>query len=172
MLIVAALAVFMCCGCAEETLESTRSEDVLATYAANGPDGLVAGSAAAFDPSVSSDGGGSLKVAVMESATVALYETGDIDIEAAMLVYRAKLRCENLDGRAFLEMLCSFAEKGEYFSRGMDSAVGGTVDWTPTETPFFLQAGQNPTNVQLNLVVEGTGTVWIDEIEVLKAALP
>ena len=36
------------------------------------------------------------------------------------------------------------------------------------EIMFILEKGQNPDNVKLNLVIEGKGTVWIDDILILK----
>jgi len=37
-----------------------------------------------------------------------------------------------------------------------------------TEIPFLLHEGENPDNFKLNLVVGGKGTVWIDDIRLLK----
>jgi hypothetical protein len=39
-------------------------------------------------------------------------------------------------------------------------------------TPFFLEAGQKPDLIRLNLVVNGTGTVWIDDIRLLRQPHP
>jgi hypothetical protein len=39
------------------------------------------------------------------------------------------------------------------------------------ETPFFLKKGENPDNVKINLVVNGKGSVWIDDIRLVKAPL-
>ena len=61
--------------------------------------------------------------------------------------------------------------RGEYFSRDLGSPLTGTVDWSAEETPFFLKKGENPDNIKLNLVVEGKGTVWIDDIRLLRAPL-
>jgi len=47
----------------------------------------------------------------------------------------------------------------------------GTTDWTTEETPFFLQKGENPSSVKLNLVINGKATVWIDDIRLLKVQL-
>lgn len=85
---------------------------------------------------------------------------GDIDIEDAKLIYEASLRSENLQGQAYLEMLCWFSDKGQYFSRGLDNTVSGTTDWAVHSTPFFLKAGEDPDSVFLNVVVDGVGTVW------------
>ena len=128
---------------------------------------LVAGSAATFDKSVSSDGNGSLKLQADQPMTFTLYETGDLDVEDNRVMYRAKLRCEGLQGQAYLEMWCVLGGQ-EAFSRTPNAPVTGDQDWTAVSAPFFLQAGENPDNLRLNVVVEGQGTVWIDEIEVTK----
>jgi hypothetical protein len=39
------------------------------------------------------------------------------------------------------------------------------------EAPFFLKAGQKPEKITLNLVINGTGTVWIDDIVLAKEPL-
>jgi hypothetical protein len=48
--------------------------------------------------------------------------------------------------------------------------LSGTTNWTRLEIPFFLKAGENPDNVKLNLVCEGTGTAWVDDIRLVKRA--
>jgi hypothetical protein len=155
-------------GCGGEQAEVTE----LRSYPLNDLTGLMVESESIMvDAENSSDGEGSLKIVASEPMTVALYEAGDIDIENAKLIYQAELMTEDLEGQAFLEMWCAFAGKGEYFSRGLDSAVKGTTEWTTRETPFFLKAGENPDNVKLNLVIDGTGTVWIDDIKLVKGPL-
>jgi hypothetical protein len=123
------------------------------------------GATIGVDATESSDGRGSLRITCEEPATVSLVETGDLDIEAATLFYRAKLRAEGLRGRAYLEMWCTFPDLGEYFSRGLDQPVEGTTNWVSVQTPFLLEVGQNPDNVKLNVVVDGPGTVWIDALQ-------
>ena len=44
----------------------------------------------------------------------------------------------------------------------------GTNDWKYKSTSFKLKAGENPDIVKLNLHVSGKGTVWIDDISLLK----
>jgi hypothetical protein len=102
---------------------------------------------------------------------VRLFETGDIDIENIRLIYQAKVRTEGIEGRVYLEMWCHFPGKGEFFSRGLQSALTGTMDWNSQETPFFLKKGENPDNIKLNLVIDGKGKVWIDDIRFLKGPL-
>jgi hypothetical protein len=102
---------------------------------------------------------------------VRLYETGDIDIENARLIYRAKLRTEGVEGQVYIEMWCHFPGKGEFFSRALQSPLSGSNEWTSQETPFYLKKGENPDNIKINVVVNGKGTVWIDDIHLVKAPL-
>lgn len=124
-----------------------------------------------IDREVYADGKESLKINSEDKSVLRIANTGDIDIDNSVLLYRAKIKTENLDGKVYLEMWCSFPEKGQYFSKALDTALSGTNDWTVQETPFFLKEGENPEDVKLNIVVEGTGIVWIDQIELLKKPL-
>ncbi len=78
-----------------------------------------------IDKQVKADGAGSLKVTVTEPSVIRLFETGPLDVENAMLVYRARLRTENAQGNVYLEMWCRFPGKGEFFSRGFQVAPAG-----------------------------------------------
>ena len=134
-------------------------------------EGIMTQSGVQFDKEVSSDGNGSLKIIATEPTVVRLFELGDIDIENARLIYQAKVRTEGVEGQVFLEMWCHFPGRGEFFSRGLQTPLTGTTNWTTEETPFFLKKGENPDNVKLNLVINGKGTAWIDDIRVLKGPL-
>ncbi|MDD3642985.1 MAG: hypothetical protein PHQ19_05955 [Candidatus Krumholzibacteria bacterium] len=125
----------------------------------------------AFDGDVTVDGRGSIRVAVDGPATIRLAQLADIDLEDAFLVYQASLRTERLEGETYLEMFCVFDGRGEYYSRGLDHALSGTNDWRTVSTPFRLRAGENPDAVKLNLFVNGAGTVWIDDIRLLRRPL-
>ena len=124
-----------------------------------------------IDQAVSSDGKGSLRISAKTPMTVQLYEVEDLNVHKAQLTYQARVRTENLDGQAYLEMWCHFTGKGQYFSRALQQPFTGTTKWTTTQTPFFLQKGQKPDRVSLNLVVNSTGTVGVDDIRLLKAPL-
>ena len=140
-------------------------------YPIDALDGIITQSGVQIDKDISKDGKGSLKIGAAEPTVIRLFETGDIDIQDARLIYQAKVRTEGVQGQVFLEMWCHFPGKGEFFSRGLQSPVSGTTEWTSVETPFFLQKGENPDNVKLNLVINGTGTVWIDDIHLIKGPL-
>jgi len=119
---------------------------------------------------VTSDQGG-WKIQSDQPRTVRLFEVDDVGIENARLVYRAKLKTENLNGKAYLEMWVRIPQHGESFSRGLDQTVSGTTGWATYEIPFFLQPGQKADLAKLNVAIEGTGTVWIKDIELLKTPL-
>ncbi|MDH4239505.1 MAG: DUF4190 domain-containing protein [Phycisphaerae bacterium] len=143
----------------------------LKQYSLDSTEGVLTQSGVTIDRQISSDGNGSLKIQAPEPTTVRLFETGDIDIEDARLIYQARVRTENVEGQVYLEMWCHIAGLGDYFSRGLDRPLTGNTEWLTEETPFFLKAGQNPDNVKLNLVINGKGTVWIDDIRLLKGPL-
>ena len=132
-------------------------------------DGIITQSGVQFDKEVSSDGNGSLKITATEPTIVRLFEFGNIDIENARLIYQAKVRTEGVEGQVYLEMWVHFPGKGEFFSRGLQTPLTGTTNWTTEETPFFLKKGEKPDNLKLNLVIHGKGTAWIDDIRLLKA---
>jgi len=133
--------------------------------------GIISRSGVGIDRDISSDGNGSLRITSTQPAVIRLFETGDIDVENARLIYQAQIRTEDLDGQVYLEMWCHFPGQGEFFSRGLQTPLIGTTEWTTEETPFFLRKGENPDNVKLNLVIRGKGTAWIDDIRLLKAPL-
>ena len=131
---------------------------------------IISRSDVQMDMQTSTDGNGSLRISATEPRVVRLFEAGDIDVENARLIYQAKVRTQNVEGQVYLEMWCHFASKGEFFSRGLQSPLTGTNDWTAERTSFLLRKGENPENVRLNLVINGKGTVWIDDVRLLKGA--
>lgn len=160
-------AALLATGCNVQSVSVTE----LRHYPLDTLDGIVTRDGVDLDRQVSSDGSGSLRVSASGPRTVRLVETGDIDIENARLTYRARIRTEDLQGQVYLEMWCQFDGLGEYFSRALETPLSGTNDWSTQETPFFLQKGQNPSNVKLNLVVDGTGTAWIDDLRLIQGPL-
>ena len=105
------------------------------------------------------------------SFTVRLFEVELTDIDNCMLTYRARLKSEDVLGRAFLEMWCRIPGRGEFFSKGFHNALKGTNDWASYEVPFYLKRGQQPDLVKLNLTVEGRAKVWLKDIELWHTGL-
>ncbi len=132
---------------------------------------LMTQSGVELDKEDSSDGHGSLRINSSGKSTVRLFEIQNPNVENARLIYQAHIKTRELEGKAYLEMWCRFPGKGEFFSRALNQTYTGSTAWSTTETPFFLQKGQKPDLVRLNVVIEGAGTVWMDDIRLLKAPL-
>ena len=134
-------------------------------------EGIITRSGVQIDKQISNDGNGSLQVTALGPTVVRLFEVGDIDAENTRLVYQAKVRTKGVEGKVYLEMWCHFPGKGEFFSRGLQAPLTGTTEWTSEEIPFFLKKGETPDNVKLNLVIDGKGAAWIDDIRLIKGPL-
>ncbi|MFH2056411.1 MAG: hypothetical protein ABIJ61_10665 [bacterium] len=133
--------------------------------------GVLALSNVELDSVESTDGGGSLRISVSGPAVIELFTVEDLDIENVMLIYQAHLRTESVDGQVYLEMWCDFEGLGAFFSRGLQSPLTGDNEWSTASTPFMLKEGQRPQRVRLNLVIDGSGTAWIDDIRLLTSSL-
>ncbi len=79
-----------------------------------------------------------------EKQTIRLFEVQNAGVQQCLLTYRAKMKTDGLQGRAFLEMWCG---------------------------PFYLRSGQTADRIKLNLVVEGAGKIWIKDVELLQTPL-
>lgn len=141
-------------------------------YPLDSMEGVRATTGVQLDTDISSDGRGALRIDAKEPMTVPLFEVTGLDIDNATLLYQAILQSEKLEGQAYLEMWVRFPGKGEFFSRGLDQTVTGSMSWKTTTVPFFLKAGEKPDLIRLNLVVSGKGRVWVDDIRLLRAPLP
>jgi hypothetical protein len=161
---VAILLAFCCTQPIQEVAE-------LHHFPLDSTEGIIGVDHVSLDEETTSDGMGSLKIAVDGPTVVRLLEVTEIDLENARLTYQAKVRTEDVDGRVYLEMWCHFQGRGESFSRGLDNPLSGTTEWVTLETPFFLKKGENPDYVRLNLVVNGSGTTWIDDIRLIAGPL-
>jgi len=111
------------------------------------------------------------RIEVGEPGSVALFEVVDPAVERCILTYRAELRTNDVEGGAYLEMWCRLPGQGEFFSKGLDHKAKGTTGWSLYEVPFHLKQGQRPDLIRLNLALEGAGTVWMRNIELLRTPL-
>jgi hypothetical protein len=173
-MVIKNIAIFICLlmifgltNCSKSTSQVLE----LKSFPIDNMEGIITRSDVQIDKTVSSDGKGSLRMTVSEPTVVRLYEVRDLDIENARLIYQAKVRTEGVKGQVYLEMWCHFPGKGEFFSRGLQNSLTGTNQWVTMETPFFLKKGEKPDYVKLNLIINGKGTAWIDDIRLLKGQL-
>ena len=168
----AAAIVFFLAALVAACSQTPEQPEEIGRFPVDDLEGLITRTGVQIDKEVTSDGKGSLRITADQPVTVKLYETGDIHLEDAQLMYRARLRTEDVKGQVYLEMWCSFPGKGEFFSRALQSPLSGTNEWSSQETLFVLQKGENPDNVKMNLVVNGQGKVWIDDIRLFMSPLP
>jgi hypothetical protein len=159
--VLGVLAALASGGCRTRAAEPV----VVGRFPADDLEGVVDASETSLDAQVSSDGKGSIRIEARQPKTVRLFEVRGFEAEDAKLLYRARLKAANVSGKAYLEMLCHFPDGREFFSRGLEDPLSGTAGWTTREIPFFLEKGERPDLVRLNVVVEGTGTVWVDELQ-------
>ncbi|WP_052315012.1 hypothetical protein [Thiocystis violascens] len=103
--------------------------------------------------------------------TFRLFEVREPGVERCMLTYRARLKTEGVERRAYLEMWCRLPGRGEFFSKGFQQAALGTNAWADYEIPFYLKRGQKADLIQLDLTLEGAGTVWIKDVQLLHTPL-
>jgi hypothetical protein len=132
-------------------------------------DAFIIGTTIQTDTQVKAEGKGSIKITTLWPTTICLGEVTGLNVENVKLWYKAKVKSD-LDGSAFLEMWAHVGG-GQYFSRGMDDVVSRKTDWKSIQAPFLFQKGQRPDKVTLNLVINGKGTVWIDDIVLSKEPL-
>lgn len=162
IIIVSGLALNSSC------TEESKAATVLRSYSCDDKNDVLTSEGVEVDQELHQEGRACFRIKAAENRVIQLYETGDIDAEDTTIIYEASLKTQNLEGKAYLEMWCVFNEKGEFFSRGLDQILSGSADWTRVATPFFLKTDENPDNIRLNLVIEGKGTAWIDDIKLLK----
>jgi hypothetical protein len=81
------------------------------------------------------------------------------------------MKASDVQGKAFPELL--IGHDASVVSRGILLPVTGTMDWASVETSVRIEKGQPPPDkFTLNLVIEGRGTVWIKDVELLRGPLP
>jgi hypothetical protein len=116
---------------------------------------------------------GGWRIQPASAGSVRLFEVARPLCEACRILYRAKIKVQDLPAPAFLEMWVRLPEAGQFFSRGLDQTVVGSIEWTSVEIPFFFQKGQRADLVKLNVSFQGAGgSLWIKDVELLTAPLP
>jgi hypothetical protein len=121
------------------------------------------------DAAVKVEGKASLKITTAWPTTVCLGEVTGLNVEGAKLLFKAKVKSD-IEGDAFLEMWVQVGG-GQYFSKGMNDPIRGRSDWKTIQTPFMLQKGQKAEKATLNVVINGKGIIWIDDVVLSKEPL-
>lgn len=161
------LAVVLVSACSTPEIR----EEVVAHFPADDLNGVENLTGVTFDPDVSYDGNGSIRLEARRYATFLLYEIQDIDVEETRLVYTARVRTEDVRGQVYLEMEGDFFTRGEISAKSIQQSLTGTTDWTPRRVEFMLRRTENPVAIRLMLVLNGSGKAWIDDVKVTKVPL-
>lgn len=165
--VVGLLGILVIAGCSRSPIQIAE----LRHFPIDSMEGIITRSGVEIDRQVTSDGNGALRITFTAPTVVRLFEIGDIEVDNARLIYRARIRTDEVDGQVYLEMWCHFPGRGDFFSRGLQNPLTGTTGWVTEETPFLLREGERPDRVVLNLVANGKGTAWIDDVRLLKGPL-
>ena len=86
---------------------------------------------------------------------------------------RGRVRTEDVTGIGFLEMWSDLGAQGRYFSRTLGSAgpmrnLEGTQDWRAFALPFMLGDAPTPSALELNVVLPGSGKVFLEGLELVQ----
>ncbi len=152
------------------TYQSLAQEEKEIAFPISNTNEIITQSGVEIDPNTSTDGEGSLLVNSKEALTVELFELDQQEFGNKRLTYKAKMRSEDLvatkdsRGIAYIELLVKFPDGEELISRGPRVPISGTTDWSFANTVLYIDKAGSPKSVNLNLVVEGEGKVWIDDI--------
>lgn len=166
LIIFAFTVLYVTAGC----YDSTGGDTHYIRFPVNDINEIATRSGVEIDRQVTSDGNGSLAVATQEPVTIALFNLSENDFDNTRLVYRARLRTEDVKasgdarGIAYIELKALFPDGEELVSRGPRVPPSGTTDWTTAETILYVDKGGSPEQVELNLVVGGSGKAWIDDV--------
>jgi hypothetical protein len=150
---------------AEAPPGAVRAPIEIAHYPLNA-DAVPSGADAVFDRDVSQDGGGSLRVVTGEDGgRLRLYRIDDVGPVDGALLYTGFLKSQDLQGMAYFELWCHPADGNPAFVRGVARRVEKSSDWKPQELSFSQpETCTDPVSVELNVVIQGAGTVWIDNL--------
>jgi hypothetical protein len=134
-------------------------------------DGVITRRNVAIDEEIKCQGKGSLRISAPVPTVVELFEKKDVKAKDAKLVYSARLRTEDLKGKAYLEMLIFYPDGSKNFARSLKTALGDTSEWKAESVSYPIKKDLPPETVKLNLVIDGTGIVWIDDVKLVKKPL-
>lgn len=166
LLLTALTVLSLGAGCYETSETGTN----MIRYPVDNMDGLVTQTGVEIDGEITADGNGSLAVETDSPLTVELYRVRDIDLDNTRVVYKARLKTQDLAGSddmkgiAYLEMKATFPDGEELVARGPRIPPSGTTDWGPGDAILYIDKGESPREIELNMVVDGTGKVWVDDI--------
>ncbi len=141
---------------------------VLATESFQGP--VQTPTRITVDGAITHDGHGSIKIEAVQGATITVAAEDRVQPPSGGTVWcRAQLRCENLKGTASLVMHLETAGGAQLYTRS-PAPISGTTDWREVLIPMRMNPDAAVKRLAVNLVIQGEGTVWVDEIQITHEA--
>ncbi|MFZ5949144.1 MAG: hypothetical protein ACOYXC_00445, partial [Candidatus Rifleibacteriota bacterium] len=116
-----------------------------------------------LDSTVKAEGESSLKIEADGPCRVTVARFSGTEFDKFVLVTNAHIKTSMKNGTVILETLVRVKD-GYFFSRAMDMPIGGETDWQTVKTSFFFQENERPEEILVNLVVEGVGSIWVDNV--------
>ena len=123
------------------------------------------------DAQIDSDNDNALLINANGKTEVELFNIAGSDLGDKKLTYSARMRTENLTatddtrGITYLQMNVLFPDGEELIARGPRVPLSGTTDWRSAETLLYVDKGVDPKRVKLELIVDGAGKVWVQDVK-------
>jgi hypothetical protein len=86
--------------------------------------------------------------------------------------FEGQVRYEGVEGNGYLEMWSDFPDGGRYFTRtlassGPEGVIAGDSGWRSFQLPFSTNGGPAPDRLDLNVVLPGSGTVYLGPLRLV-----
>jgi hypothetical protein len=122
-----------------------------------------------IDKETTADGNGSIKVEAAHSALVTIADQKNLSVSRDNTLWcTLRVKCAGVKQRAHLEMWCEVADGTRAFSQGLDQLLIGDSDWREIRLPMMVNGDFTVSRALVNVVIEGPGTVWVDEVKFSK----
>lgn len=122
------------------------------------------------DKNVKAGGEGAIKVEAAQGAMVTIADQKNLAIKKDNTLWCIlKVKCSGVKQRAYFEMWCDVGNGQRAFSKGLDQPLQGDTDWREIHLPMMVNGDFLVNRALVNVVVEGPGTVWVDQIKFAKA---
>jgi serine/threonine protein kinase len=106
----------------------------------------------------------------LKTETFPLFGISKPEAFGCVLAYRAEIKTEDVQGQAYLELAAGMPDGTHSYSRSIHTPLKGSVDWTKCEAPLLVEG--RPQTLQMNLVIQGGGTVWVRNVSLVARPLP
>ncbi len=149
----------------------SEKNNVIREYPLNNQDYVIVSENVFFDKDISSDNHGSLRIEAEKPTIIPIIKVTDLKIDNTRLIFSAKIRTQQIIGQVYLEMICNLPEQNSLSATAQATLLSGSSDWKEQAASIDLQKNQVPDSLILNLVINGRGLVWIDDIKLSSAPL-